>query len=104
VTSRGITANLIHSFDASFCQQIICRAGEHGFHLLTNHDCFAAIPSRAGQLHKLLHAELASIYQPDWLGKVQREIQASSGVEIPRPPMVGRLAVREIGSNPYAFS
>ena len=104
VTSRGITANLIHSFDASFCQQVICRAGEQGFELLTNHDCFAAIPSRAGQLHKLLHEELAAMYQPNWLGKVQREIQSGSGVELPKPPIVGKLAVGEIGANPYAFS
>jgi DNA-directed RNA polymerase len=104
VTSRGITANLIHSFDGSYCQQVICRAGELGFQLLTNHDCFAAIPSRAGQLHQLLHDELAAMYQPNWLGKVQREIQSRSGVEIPKPPMVGKLTVGEIGSNPYAFS
>ena len=104
VTSRGITANLIHSFDASYCQKVICRAGEHGFQVLTNHDCFAAIPSRAGQLHQLLHEELAAMYQPNWLGKVQREIQSRSGVEVPKPPMVGRLTVGEIGSNPYAFS
>ena len=104
VTGRGITANLIHSFDASFCQQVISRAGELGFQLLTNHDCFAAIPSRAGRLHQLLHEELAAMYQPNWLGKVQREIQSQSGVEVPKPPMVGKLTVGEIGSNPYAFS
>jgi hypothetical protein len=104
VTSRGITANLIHSFDGSYCQRVICRAGELGFQLLTNHDCFAAIPSRASQLHQLLHDELAAMYQPNWLGKVQREIQSRSGVEIPKPPMVGKLTVGEIGSNPYAFS
>jgi hypothetical protein len=72
--------------------------------VLTNHDCFAAIPSRAGQLHRLLHEELAALYQPNWLGKVQREIQSRSGVEVPKPPMVGKLTVGEIGTNPYAFS
>ena len=104
VTSRGITANLIHSFDASYCQRIICRAGEQGFQVLTNHDCFAAIPSRACQLHQLLHEELAAMYQPNWLGKLQREIQSGSDVELPKPPIVGKLAVGEIGTNPYAFS
>jgi DNA-directed RNA polymerase len=104
VTSRGITANLIHSFDASYCQQVISRAGELGFELLTNHDCFAAIPCRAGRLHQLLHEELAAMYQPNCLGKLQREIQSRSGVEVPKPPMVGKLAAGEIGQNPYAFS
>ena len=104
VTSRGITANLIHSFDASYCQRIICRAGEQRFQVLTNHDCFAAIPAHAGQLHRLLHEELAAMYQPNWLGRVHREIQSGSGVELPKPPMVGKLTVGEIGTNPYAFS
>jgi DNA-directed RNA polymerase len=104
VTSRGITANLIHSFDAAFCQRVVCRAGALDFQLLTNHDCFAAIPSRAGQLHQLLHQELNAMYQPNWLGKVQREIKSGSGVEIPKAPMARKLKVGEIGSNPYAFS
>jgi DNA-directed RNA polymerase len=104
VTSRGITANLTHSFDASYCMRVICRAGELGFQVLTNHDCFAAIPSHAGQLHRLLHQELAALYQPNWLGRVHREIQSGSGVELPKPPMVGKLTVGEIGTNPYAFS
>jgi DNA-directed RNA polymerase, mitochondrial len=104
VTSRGITANLTHSFDASYCMRVICRAGELGFQVLTNHDCFAAIPAHAGQLHRLLHEELAALYQPNWLGRVHREIQSGSGVELPKPPMVGRLTVGEIGTNPYAFS
>ncbi|NDC35468.1 MAG: hypothetical protein EBZ51_08845 [Synechococcaceae bacterium WB9_2_112] len=103
-TARGITANLIHSFDGAFCQRVICSAGEQGIELLTNHDCFGAAPAHAKALHQLLHQELTTFYATSWLPKVAEEIQARSGVELAPPPMVGSLEVRKIGSNPYAFS
>jgi len=103
-TARGITANLIHSFDAAFCQRIVSTAGEQGIDLLTNHDCFGAVPANAAALHRMLHEELASLYRPSWLPRVAKEIEARSGVALRPPPMSGRLRVGEIGSNPYAFS
>ncbi|NDC35835.1 MAG: hypothetical protein EBZ51_10785 [Synechococcaceae bacterium WB9_2_112] len=103
-TARGITANLIHSFDGAFCQRIVCSAGERRIDLLTNHDCFAVVPAHADALHELLHQELATFYATGWLPKVAEEIQARSGVELAPPPMVETLEVSKIGSNPYAFS
>lgn len=103
-TARGITANLIHSFDAAYCQRIVSSAGGQGIELLTNHDCFGAAPANAAALHQMLHEELTNLYRPSWLPRVAREIEARSGVALRPPPMVGKLRVREIGSNPYAFS
>lgn len=102
-TARGITANLIHSFDGAFCQRIVSTAGEQGIELLTNHDCFGAVPANAAALHRMLHEELARLYRPNWLPMVAQEIQARSGVTIPPPPLVGKLRVGEIGTNHYAF-
>lgn len=103
-TARGITANLVHSFDAAFCGRIISRAGEQGIELLTNHDCFAVVPGHAEALHRLLHGELANLYRVNWLPRLAGQIASSAGVEVPAPPMVGDLRVRSIGQNPYAFS
>jgi hypothetical protein len=73
--------------------------------LLTNHDCFAAIPARCGWLHHTLHDELRAMYLTDWLAEITAEIKARSRVErIPPPPMVGDLCPWEIGQNPYCFS
>jgi DNA-directed RNA polymerase len=104
-TNRAITANTVHVFDAAFCQLIISKCGEQQPWLLTNHDCFATIPSRAGWLHHTLHDELRGLYATDWLAEMAAEIQAAAGLKrIPPPPAVGDLCHGEIGQNPHCFS
>jgi DNA-directed RNA polymerase len=102
-TARGSMANLIHSFDGSFCQAIISRAGEQRHGIITNHDCFAVTATNASWLAEELMEQSGRQYQPDWLAQIRREITARSGVGIPRPPMVGTLGPEVIGQNPYAF-
>jgi DNA-directed RNA polymerase len=103
-TGRGITANLIHSFDGAFCQSIVSRCGEHEVQVLPTHDCFAAVPAQAGTLHRLLLEELQTSYRRNWLPIVARQIADAAGVALPPPPMVGTLKAKEIGANSYAFS
>ena len=102
--NKSISANVVHSFDAAFCQTVIYRAGENGVQLLTNHDCFASIPSQSSTLHQTLHQELRTFYVVDWLTAIKEEIQATTGLKLPNPPIVGDLNVGEIGTNPYCFS
>jgi DNA-directed RNA polymerase len=104
-TNRSITANLVHSFDGALAHAVVHRGATHCVQLLTNHDCFAAIPARCGWLHHTLHDELRAMYMTDWLAEITAEIKASSGVKrLPPPPMVGDLCPGEIGQNPYCFS
>ena len=103
-TARGITANLIHSFDGAFCQRVVCTAGEQGIQLLTNHDCFAVAPAHAEVMHRMLHLELGGLFRTSWLPRAAREIASRAGVAVAPPPMVGSLRVSGIGQNPYAFS
>jgi DNA-directed RNA polymerase len=104
-TNRAITANTVHSFDAALCQLIICRGGEQGAPLLTNHDCFATIPAHAGWLHHTLHDELRRLYATDWLAEIRAEIADRARVQrISKPPVVGDLRHGEIGQNPHCFS
>jgi DNA-directed RNA polymerase, mitochondrial len=100
---RGAMANLIHSFDGSQCQAIICRAAAVGAPILTNHDCFAATPSRAEWLHRTLHDELRATFQVDWLAEIHQQLEERTEQALPTPPMVGTLAPALIGSNPYAY-
>lgn len=102
--NRSISANLVHSFDAALCQAVICGAAGQRMQLLTNHDCFAARPGEATQLHRLLHDELRSMYRTDWLEEIALEISITAGVALPPPPMDGSLPVGQIGSNDYCFS
>ena len=104
-TNRAITANFVHSFDAALCQLMVSRCDEQGAPLLTNHDCFATIPARAGWLHHTLHDELRSLYATDWLAEIAGQIKAGAGIRrVKAPPMVGDLAEGEIGQNPHCFS
>lgn len=104
-SNRSITANLVHSFDAALCHILICRAAAVGAPLLTNHDCFATVPSKAGWLHQTLHLELRNLYATDWLSEIRNEIASNSGVSgLKLPPVVGTLPPGTIGQNPYCFS
>lgn len=104
-TNRAITANTVHAFDGAFCQLIICRSGEQRAALLTNHDCFATVPARAGWLHHTLHDELRALYATDWLIEIAAQIKAAARLKsLPPPPCVGDLCHGEIGQNPHCFS
>lgn len=103
-TNRGITANVIHGFDASFCHAVVERMAGRQLHVITNHDCFATLPSRAGRLHEQLLEEMNRHYSLDWLTEMRSEIGANAGIDIPEPPIVGTLAVHDLGQNPYCFS
>lgn len=104
-TNRGITANLVHSFDAALCHLVVSRAGEQRVQVLTNHDCFAAVPANAGWLHRELHYQVRELYKTDWLAEIAAEIGRRSGLDaLPPSPPPGDLCPGEIGQNPYCFS
>jgi DNA-directed RNA polymerase len=104
-TNRGITANFVHSFDAAHAHAVICRAEAVGLQVLPNHDCFAAVPARAGWLHQTLHQELRTLYLPEWLQEISAEIASRSRVQgLPPPPAAGVLEPGQIGQNSYCFS
>ena len=102
-TNRGITANTIHAFDAALVHQLVLSCAAIGVPLLTNHDCFATIPSRAGWLHGELMAQLKALYSPDHLAAMRKEISKNAGVTLPARPKIGTLMTEEIGQNPYCF-
>ncbi len=104
-TNPGLTANLVHSFDAALAHAISCRAAEQGQRLLTNHDCFATTPAAAEWLHGSLHHEYRALYSVDWLTEIAEQIRCNAGLkELPPPPVVGDLMAGELGTSPYLFS
>lgn len=104
-TSRGVMANVVHSFDAAFAWAVVCNGADRGFDVLPNHDCFAVPPCHAGWLHATLHQQLCEFYKPEWLAEMSAEIGTAAGLlGMKPPPMVGDLEPGEIGQNPYCFS
>jgi len=104
-TNRAVTANVVHHFDAALCHIMVSMGSAHSIPLLTNHDCFATIPSQAGWLHHTLHDQLRVLYATDWLDDMSQQIRSAARLSnFKRPPTVGDLCPGEIGSNPHCFS
>ena len=102
--NKGIGANLTHSFDAAFAQQIVHWAGEHRVPVIANHDCFAVHTCNASDFHSAMLSQFRELYKPNWLMVIKEELQARTGIELPDPPYDGTLKPGEIGSNQYLFS
>jgi len=104
-TSRGITANLIHSFDAALAWQVVCSGAERGISVLPNHDCFGVAPCDADWLAATLPNLVRELYKPDWLAEISAEIACAAGIQkLSSPPIVGDLFPGAIGQNSYLFS
>ena len=102
--AKTITANYVHSFDAALVGIVSSCAADHNIPLLCNHDCFATTPTRASELHNLLLTSFAGLYRTDWLEVHHQEMEALTGLSLPKPPARQGLGVGLIGTNPYLFS
>jgi DNA-directed RNA polymerase len=102
-TNRGITANTVHAFDAALVHAVVVACGKVRAPVLTNHDCFATLPSRATWLHQALLSETRSLYLVNWLAEMRQEVSRNAGVQLPHPSLVGDLCEGRIGENPYVF-
>jgi len=105
ITKRSIMANTITSFDAAMCLQVVSTCSVQNVQILTNHDCFATIPTDAEYLHKLLLKQLGTTFKQKWLKKIRSEIIANTGIKnIDGPPVEKYSVGFTAGENPYAYS
>lgn len=104
-TSRGITANLIHSFDAALAWQVVCNGADQAIDVLPNHDCFGVAPCDADWLAATLPNLTRELYKPEWLAEISAEIACAAAIpKLKPPPIVGDLCPGQIGQNSYLFS
>jgi DNA-directed RNA polymerase len=99
-----ITANYIHSIDASLCINIVNTFKDLALPIATVHDCFATTPNHAALLHSTLLASIQQLHQTEWLTVLHQEWQSRYGLDLPPPPVVGTLDPSLIGSDPMLFS
>ena len=108
ITKRSIMANTICSFDAAICLEIVSTCSAQNIQILTNHDCFATIPTDAETLHKMLLMQLRSTFETQWLRKIRKEIRSNTGITNIDGPPVEKLSRNYqdifVGENPYAYS
>jgi DNA-directed RNA polymerase len=101
---KAACANLVHSMDAALLVHVTNAMAQLTAPLLTNHDCFATTPLHATALHDRLLWNFAGLYRTDWLAVWKEEIEAGTGLKLPKLPECGDLEVGLIGTNPYVFS
>lgn len=108
INSRSITnrivPNYIHAIDASLCTSVINHFQSLNLPICSIHDCFATTPNHANTLHSHLLQAINNLHQTPWLSHTHQEWQASSGIQLPPPPIVGDLDPTDIGSVPALFS
>jgi len=101
---KSACANAVHSMDAALVTHVTNAMGRLGAPLVTNHDCFATTPLHAKAMHDQLIWNFAGLYRTDWLAVWHEDIQARTGLKIPKPPAAADLPPALIGTNPYIFS
>lgn len=104
LANKAVCANFTHQMDAAFLTLVTDQMAVRNAPVLVNHDCFATTPARAGELHNLLLTTFSGLYRTDWLAVFREEMQARTGLSLPKLPEYGELCPGEIGTNPYIFS
>jgi DNA-directed RNA polymerase len=102
--NRAACANFVHQMDAAYLTLVTDQLAERHIPVVTNHDCFATSPAHASELHNLLLTTFSGLYRTDWLAVMREEMQARTGLSLPKLPVYGELCPGEIGNNPYVFS
>lgn len=102
----GSTADLIHSFDASFAHTVVHGWGQNGWPIEANHDCFATTVDRLPKLRAYLLDSWRTFWQEDWMERIREEHAQLVGCplsEVPAMQVVGTLDLGSIGRNPFLF-
>jgi DNA-directed RNA polymerase, mitochondrial len=102
----GVTAHLVHSFDAAHMMRTVNRLYGLGLrHFMMVHDSYGVHAADVDLLHRVLREEFVSIYSEPVLQKFIEELRkANPGVKLPDPPKTGTLDIRQVLSSPYFFA
>jgi DNA-directed RNA polymerase len=101
---KVVSANFVHSMDAALLCNVTGEMSKLNVPVLVNHDCFATTAAHATELHNRLLWGFAGLYRTDWLAVMREEVQARTGISLPKLPEYGQLPEGQIGTNPYIFS
>lgn len=105
--SASILANVVQSWDATVCMNVIGRMESLGLPIAAVHDCFATTPNHAARLHQIAIEELKALHQQpliEQLAQQWHERYSGHGPLITTPPAPGTLDPERIGSNPMVFN
>ena len=102
----GIVAHLVHSMDAAHMMQTINRLyAERIRHFAMVHDSYGVHACDVDLLNRILREEFVLIYsEPVLQNFLDQQRQAHPGIELPDPPTIGDLDIRQVLESPYFFA
>jgi DNA-directed RNA polymerase len=99
--------NFIHMLDSAFLAFVANACEREGIDLVTIHDCFGCLASRAERLREILLEQLYELCQNhDPLGDVRKSAARALGTDegLPRVPPRGDFDIEQLRFARYAFS
>jgi DNA-directed RNA polymerase len=104
--ANAVTANFVHSLDASHLQLIALAGSKEGIETVTVHDCFGCIAPRAARTKEIIHEQFERLHRRHnplagvW---VWARANLPKGAKLPPLPEVGTLNLAGV-RNYHAFS
>jgi DNA-directed RNA polymerase len=104
--ANAVTANFVHSVDAAHLQLIELAAAKEGIALVTVHDCFGCLASRAQDLNDIIRKQFLHLHKRH---NVLARVWASARRDLPKhvklPPLpeTGDLEIEQVLASFNAF-
>ena len=104
--SLAISANILHSFDASHMALSTIHASIEGVENIAGiHDCFVTTPSEMSELRNSVRQTFADMYSENCLSKLKAELKAqltdNQIKHLPSEPTLGELDVEQTRTSTY---
>src|SRR5262249_52787856 len=94
---NAVTANFVHSIDATHLQMIALAAAKEGIEMVTVHDCFGCLAPRAKQLNKIIREQFKNLHERhNWLNEVRESARRDGNTNLPPLPETGNAEIGEI--------
>jgi DNA-directed RNA polymerase len=103
--ANAVTANFVHSVDATHLQAVAIEAAAAGIDMVCVHDCFGCIAPHAWRLKLAIHVKFVQLHRHNLLAEVLASAQATlpKNIKLPTLPETGNLKLEGMYSNYHAF-
>jgi DNA-directed RNA polymerase, mitochondrial len=104
--ANAVTANFVHSVDATHLQAVAIEAAAGGIDMVCVHDCFGCIAPHAWRLKLAIHVKFVQLHRHNLLAEVLASAQATlpKNTKLPTLPETGSLKLEGMYSNFHAFT
>jgi DNA-directed RNA polymerase len=104
--ANAVTANFIHSVDATHLQAVAIEAAKAGIEMVCVHDCFGCIAPHAWRLKEAIHVKFVQLHRCDLLAEILESARATlpKNTKLPSLPKTGTLKLEDIYLNYHAFT